>query len=434
MSTVSRPLQRLRTALSAARRRPIVQELLGFGASTIALQASRVGAGLVAAGILGPAEWGTWYLLNLVIVYGALTHLGVLNALNREVPAALARGEAAAAASIRSNALGMTLVGTGSVTLVVLVGSAVAPSPVSLPQAAAILALLWGHQIFDYVAMTLKSATKFLVLARLQWLVALLHPLLAVGGAWFFGLYGFVVGQVVVLTCAGLATLALRDVSYRARFRPSAVKPLIAIGFPILLVGLIYVMFTTVDRWVIAAFMDAASLGHYSIAIMAFGAVGLLPQVVAQLYYPRMAHAWAARADLNEMRQLSRQIRNMTLLVAAPAAAATALLLPAVVRSFLPEYVPGVPALLITMLAPVIGAFGQGYGLVLHMLDRQVWLVGIIAMAAVVNLVVSVGAVATYGLEGVAAATIVSFVVYSVGRIVLGTVALRTEKRPRSAR
>ena len=423
------PLTRVLDRLEAVSDRPMFHEFLRFGGSTLAVQATRVGAALVVAGMVGPAAWGTWYLLNLIVAYGSLTHLGALNGLNREVPAALGRGKPDEAVAIQTNALGMTLLGTGSVTAAFLLIVTVMPLPFSLLDVVLVLALLWGNQLFGFVSISLKSTTRFTALSRLQLLSSVVFPVLAIAGAWCAGLQGFIAGQVFVFTSVTFIGWRFVGIAFEPRLDWQRVRSLIRIGFPIMLVGLVYTLFTTVDRWVVTVFLGTESLGHYSLAIMAFGAVGLLPQVVAQQYYPRVAHAWAARADTAELRRLARQIRNMTLLVAAPVTAGAMLLLPPAVRALLPEYEPGISALMITVFAPIVGAFGQGYGSVLHMLNRQVWLLGGIVVAALVNLALSVSLVGPYGLAGVAIGSVVSFLVYALARVALGAIALRIEER-----
>jgi O-antigen/teichoic acid export membrane protein len=415
-------------ALRAAARAPMFREFLRFGASTVGVQAARVGAGLVVAASLGPTLWGWWYLLNLIVAYGSLTHLGALNAMNREVPAALGRGDGAAADDLRRVALGTVIVGTGAASVLLLLAAWGAAGIVPVREVALMLMLLGAHQAYEYAAMTLKATTRFQALSSLQFVSVASYPLLAIAGAAALGLEGFILGQV--LSYALLSVLARRGagVSYAPRFDVAAARPLVAVGFPIMLVGLVYALFSSVDRWVVVAFLGAESLGHYALAIMALGAVSLLPQVVAQQYYPRVAHAWAARRDTAELRRLATQVRNMTFASVLPVVAVLIVVVPPAVRWLLPAFAPGIPALLVTVFVPLVNAIGQGYGGVLHMLDRQVWLLYAIAAAAALNAALSAALVGPLGLVGVALGSLIAFAFYGVARVVLGTLALRIEE------
>jgi O-antigen/teichoic acid export membrane protein len=413
------------SALQALNRSDLFNEFLGYGSSTVLMHLTRAGSGLVAAALLGPATWGSWYLLNLILAYGALTHLGVLNGMNREVPAALGRGETGEAAALRRTALGTTVTFTGITTLAVALGFTVIRGAALTHELMLVLGLLIAHQLFAYAAMSLKSTVRFSSLARVQFVMATAYPLFCIPGAWLYGLPGFIFGQllVYVLACwlAGTSAEVLRE----PKLEPSKAQVLIRTGLPIMLVGLVHTMFATVDRWVVVTFLGQEPLGHYSLAIMALGAVGLLPQVIAQQFYPRMAMAWSAHQDGHELRRLAARQRALTLGVVAPVVAALAFLGPIAVRELLPEYAPGIGALLIMLFVPLVVSIGQAYGNIMHVLNRQSWYLAAIAGSAAVNVVASIALVTRMGLVGVALATIAAFACLAGTRVFLGHLALR---------
>ena len=414
----------LRTAHTAMRA-TVFQEFMRFGSSSIVVQVSRVASDLIVAALLGPAIWGAWYLLNLIIAYSALTQLGAMNAMNREVPSALGRADPEEAVRIRRTALGVVLVSTSFLSLMLLLSVALVPSSVAVNELILVLALLAAHQLFGYASTTLRATMRFSTLAHLQLTLALVYPILTIGSAWAYGLPGFIVGQL--LTYAAVCVLAARssEVVYRPTFEWSKAKTLVAIGFPIMLVGLVNTLFTTVDRWVVAAYMGTEPLGHYSVAIMALGAVALLPQVIAQQFYPRIVMAWSARGDPSELRRVATTQRRLTFVAVVPVVVVSIVVLPPVVQALLPAFAPGIPALMITMFVPVVSAVGQGYGGILHALNRQTWLLGAIVVAAIANVSLSTLLVGPYGLVGVATGTLASFAILAGSRVVLGTIALR---------
>ena len=407
----------------------LFREFLGFGSSSVILQVSRVVSGLVVAALLGPATWGWWYLLNLIVAYGALTQLGALNGLNREVPAALGRGQAEESVALRRVALGVVLAATGGVSVVLLAVAWWWPGIVSLTDLALVVALLITHQAFGYVSTCLKATTNFFVVARLQFVLAVGYPVFGIAGAWAYGLPGFIVGQAVAYMVATVIASRHPEVVVAPRVDVARVRSLVSIGFPIMLVGVVHTLFSTVDRWVVVAFLGAEPLGYYSLAIMALGAVGLLPQVIAQQLYPRMAHAWAARSDTAELRSLAGRVRRMSFVVVVPVALVGLLVAPPAVRALLPAFAAGIPALMVTLFVPVVGAVGQGYGSVLHMLDRQSWLLAAIIVSALVNVGLSLLLVGPFGLVGVAYGTLGAFACFSALRVALGAKALEIEER-----
>lgn len=421
-------LQRLSSLVAKARsssEKPFLIEFLRFGSSTGFVQLSRVASGLVVAALVDPAAWGVWYLLNLIIAYGGVTQLGVLNGMNREVPAASGHGDALLARQLRSTSLGFVLLTTGA-ALLLLFGSALTIPGLDLSKEFLLtLVLLLSTQLFTYATTSLRSTTNFTQLSRLQLLQAIVYPVFSIAGAVFLGIAGFIIGQIMALGVCTLATLGSGTVIWRPKLDMRLGRRLIGVGFPIMLVGLIHTLFATVDRWIVAGNLGPAALGHYSLAIMALSAVALLPQVISQQFYPRLAYAWSAKKDAGELRRMATRQRVFTYIAVVPMVALIALLAPPIVKAFLPQYAPGIPAILVTAMIPLVSTIGEGYGGILHVLSRQYWYIGAILATLIVNVVASLLLVGPFGLVGVAMGTFIAFIVLAISRVVLGSLALK---------
>lgn len=403
-------------------------EFVGFAGSTVLMQVVRVVAGLVAARVLGPATWGEWYVLNLVLAYGAVTHLGALNAMSRDVPAALGRGDASLSSRLASTSLSMTLVGSVLGAAFVASLAALVPLGVEASLVALVGALLIGQQLYTFVVANLRARVKFPAASRLQLVLSGAYFVCAVAGVLAFGLWGFVLGMLVAY-----AVTVGTGWRYLQGLRPSLdrdiVRRLVASGLPILLVGVANTVFTTVDRWIVLGRLGQYELGLYSLAIMALNAMALLPQVVSQQVYPRIAFAWAKNGSVPEVEQLVRRQRVTAQGLMIPITVAASVVLPPLVARFLPEYVEAVPALLVTLLTPLVASFGQGYSAVLHVLGRQSWYLAAVIAAAVLNVVLSLVLIAPLGLVGVATATLASNGFLAGLRVVMGAAALRRAAR-----
>lgn len=398
----------------------MIREFLGFGSSTVLEQGARLGTSLVAAGLVGPVEWGTWYMLNLILRYGSLAHLGVMNGLNRQFALELGRGDAEEAHLLRRTTLGAVLVSSVVVLLIAAVILMSVGASAYLVPMALTLVLLVAHQVNAFVITTFKAGIQFSHVSRFQAVHSVLNPLVTIPMTLWLGLNGYIIGQTLCYGAVALiAYLADRSI-FVVRLDLARATKLVRIGFPIMLVGVLYSLFTTVDRWVVVHLMSTEALGHYSIAIMALGAAILLPQVVAQQYYPRMAKLWGANQDLQELKEIARKQGWYALVPTALVVAAAAALGPPLIRQFLPAYAPGIPAFYITMLAPVVNTFGQGYANVLNVTDRQHIYLGVIVMAVVVNALSSLALGATLGLAGVAWGTVLGFATFSAGLVILG--------------
>ncbi|MDF1522512.1 MAG: oligosaccharide flippase family protein, partial [Trueperaceae bacterium] len=378
---------------------------------------------------LGPVAMGVWYLLNLVLQYGAMVHLGALNGMNREIPGALARNDPEEAQRVRGVALGFVLV-SYVVAMAVLGGVLVPFGVVPTGLLAWLMAgLLAAQQLYSFALMDLKVQTKFLAVARLQLISALTFPLATIPLAFTWGLGGFVAGQIIVLALSSAIAAVQAPGLFRPRFHLPQSIHLIRIGFPIMLVGITHAVFATVDRWVIQAQLGAEALGHYSLAIMALGAVNLLPHVVAQQVYPRMVMAWSRKPNWSSLEPLMARQRWTALAVSVPAVLVVFAVAPWGIRTFLPAYVPGIPALLITMAIPIINVAGLGFGHAFNVIGLQHWTLAAIATAAIANLSVSLLLVKSLGLSGVAIGTNAGFLVFASVMILAGALVRRSQAR-----
>ena len=399
--------------------RRLVLEFLGFGGSTAADQASRVATNLVAAAHLGPLVWGTWYILNLVVRYGALTHLGTLNGLNREYPAELGRSRPDEAERLRQTALGVLLFTLGLAVAVAIIGLITLTS-FRISTVLLTAGLLVIQQVFQYGAVSLKVEARFGTLSRLQFASAILQPALVLPLLYLNGLNGLILGRAVSLGVLVVVLLVSNRHFARTNLNVPRARRLVRIGFPIMVVGMLFTLFTTVDRWVIMGYLDAKELGYYSLTIMALGAVSLVPMVLAQQFYPRMSRAWGEKQDWTLMRQLAHRQSWLAFSLTAPIVIVGWISAAPIIHAFLPEYVSGIRPLTVALAAPLFLTVGHGYANVLNVTDHQYRYMSAIVAALVVNAIASVMLVNRMGLAGVAGGTLIGYLTFCIGVFLIG--------------
>jgi O-antigen/teichoic acid export membrane protein len=406
---------------------PIILETILFAVSTIALQGSRFTVNLSAARSLGPETWGLWYILNLVLAYGGLIHFGVINAMNREVPVSRGRGETDKVHFVQSVTFGVmtvsTLVAGGT-----LLFSSLAWNDDSLRNPLALLALLFvSAQLYIFLQIHLKSEGRFRRMSYQQLVFASLLPMLALPLTARYGLPGYILAQTVTtLVVAGFMIrkwpFNLKPVfNWREAFR------LMKIGFPIMLVGLLYTLLTTADRWVIIAFFEAKWLGYYSLAIMTLGVTSLIPMVLAQQMYPRMAEAWGRTAQTRPVLLWALRQSATATVITLPVILVIYFTAPALVMRYLPTYQLGIPALSIILIAPLFLAISNGFANMLNTLDRQMFTVAVQVGAIMLNIGLNILFVRLgFGITGVAWATAATYAVYGLALVGLGFSTIRS--------
>ena len=69
-----------------------MRDTAGFAISQYLSRFVQLFRGIVAARLLGPAAYGSWNALLLVLDYGILSQLGLQQGLDQEIPGAITRG------------------------------------------------------------------------------------------------------------------------------------------------------------------------------------------------------------------------------------------------------------------------------------------------------------------------------------------------------
>ena len=207
-------------------------------------------------------------------------------------------------------------------------------------------------------------------------------------------------------------------------------RPLVKTGFPIMTVGLLYSLLTSVDRWVILNFLGVEALGHYTLAILCLGVLSLLPAVVAQQMYPRMAFRYGQTQDKRALLPLIVRQSLMALAVTLPTLALVYVSLPALVGLFLPAYAPGIAPARILLVGLAFIPLAGGVANFLNTVDKQVYYMMVQAGAVVVDLALDLFMVKIgWGLSGVALGVSITYFLYALTMMLVGHLVYRAGSR-----
>jgi len=345
-------------------RRPNLRHLLDLAPLAIGTgvyQGARLGLSLIAAAVLGPATFGEWVMITLLLQYSAFASLGFPNGAGREVPRRLGQGRPDLAERAEDVALsGTLLLGL----LAGIAGLAIARALVGGPAAIEIAGLLGvaivAQQLVLLEQVLLRSRFRFTSAAVQLGVVGVV--MLLVGLA---ALREGIAGLTLALVIGLLAALVVGHFVLRRRPRVTwdqgEVRAIVGIGFPIMLAGLAFSLLTTLDRWLVLAFIGDVAFGIYGLVGIAISGLMVLSTVVAQQYYPRIAHAYGANLDPQALLAMAQRqswiASTVVALAAVPMIALAWLILPSV----LPEYAAAAAPATLAMLGILVysGATGN---------------------------------------------------------------------------
>jgi O-antigen/teichoic acid export membrane protein len=401
---------------SAAAIKNLTAEFGLYLISTAFLQATRLIVYILAAKILGPENYGIWSIMVLIVMYGGCLHLGVINGMNREVPYYKGKNDPANVVSIKNASFSAVVITTVAGSIMLLLTAEfidVAPQVRTALRLTTLCLLI--QQFYQFFLVYLKSDCRFNLVSLQQIIAAGSLFLIGVPLLMKFGLNGLIWGHILSFLIAGVLIFSLgRFADFRLAVDTRQWIRLAKIGFPIMAVGITYSLLTTVDRWVILKFLGTTHLGYYALAGIVFSSVMLLPSVIADQVYPRMAHKYGKTQSVLALKpMLVKQI------IAATAVSAAAVIVlyvsvPFLIKQFLPGYIPGIRASQIILLGLIFVPAAFSFGGFLNVLNRQIHYLVVQVLAIFINMGLSISFVkAGYGIEGVAVSSVITYVTYT---------------------
>jgi O-antigen/teichoic acid export membrane protein len=386
--------------------------------------------GLVAARLLGPAAYGAWNAIQLVMDYGLLATLGTFQGLDQTVPPRIVDGDQAALERVKR-------AGLFNVLLFSLIYGAAALLYMANSQGK--VQAFWGLRgvLIAVVCVVLTNLGYFLLnLLRAH------GDIPAVSG-WFlwqgvvgaglalaliprYGVWALLGGWLIGTALAAVATL------WRARaIAPLLPRParesldLIRVGAPMYLFSAATIL-RSVDRLIILKFLDALALGYYSLAVTAMTLLLYIPDSVSYVLYPQLLKRYRAGGERPEAirPQVERTFRAVAILTPA-LCGLTYLWLRDLMAALLPKFLPGLEAGRLVCFGAGGLAFVGLSAIVLMTLGRQSHLVPAVLSGVVIGAAFDLAAVRLgFGITGVGLATMSAYLIQGMLMLSLAVAAL----------
>lgn len=387
----------------------VLRDVWSYLKQTLLAQLALLVGGMVVARVLGPTDYGLWNALQLITMYGTYASLGLINALNREVPIYRGRGDEEKIARMRNASLGAmvglsVLLGGGILAYALWSRERFDPSLlVGIVFMAGIVAL---QQLSGFFDVLFRSANDFATVGRLRLYRTLAEMSLAVVLVAALSFLGRLVAAAATWIFLIGYAISRNPFPIRPRWDPGEVGRLIRLGLPLMAVEILYGLLTSLDRLLIARHLDRTALGHYSVGLMAVTFLFVVPRVVWEILYPRFGERFGETGKPASLEHLVLIPLFGMATVMALLLGAVVILLPLGVTIALPHYMAGIDAARVLVCGSFFLALVAGPGNFIHTVtSRQTPLLliygGGLCLAAAFNwLALSLG----YGILGVAIA------------------------------
>ena len=265
--------------------RRLLRRLVGYSLARGTTEVLLAVRGVLLAILLGPAAFGTWALLRLIMRYSSLVGHSVYRGLElellRDKKTASERPNASAPA-----ALGFVLAVSGSLATAALTASLLVQNDADRMLLRGFAAASLAESLYGYALVCTRLRGNLRLYSLLESGTALLHVVCAVAMASLWGLGGAFVGLTLANVIGIVA--ARRWLELRPTLELKSVRRMLEVGFPVVLSIAAGMLLATGDRWVVAIWGGPTMLGYYAFAGSVTTVAGALAMVVRTVVFPQV--------------------------------------------------------------------------------------------------------------------------------------------------
>lgn len=370
---------------------------------------------LIIPKILGPANYGVWVILLLIMAYAPIASLGTVEALFKEFPYLIGKKQFNKAKEYEENIFGsICLTSIFLFLCVALVPVIVSSKGLERyePEVAIMLSAASISSFSGFFYFRLASYSFFKMCSIINTIRSISMLLFVTTFAWLFGLRGAAIGYLIVEVVVCLSSMFF-NMSYcgkiKLKFNYRLIWQAIKIGLPITVIWWSLTLQSSIDRIVSSSFLGKGMTGYYSLGLSILSALALIPAAVSSVLYPKISEGVGKRLSLSQMSSIVIEpIRLLSII--SPAFIGTLIILsPAIYEWIFPKYLPGLYSAQILFLGFFFNSLIRNGGNYLVALSKQNTLFGFVLISLVFNAVFAVLFVHIgFSIEGIALSTIIS--------------------------
>lgn len=373
-----------------------------------------------------PGDFGVWVTINMVMDYCSYSNLGIFSALHKEIPYYIGKKDYKTADDIK-NLSGTFIVFAGFiVSVIIFVLSFLPHINTSLSIGLKLIsAMLFLTLIFNFFITLLRAHSEFISLSRIILINSIVIFLLYIPLSFFWHLYGLYVAALLSL-CITIVYTAISNRNivkfhFISSFRKfKHIFFLLKIGVSLLILGFLYIILVTTERWTIVNRLGFSQMGYYSIAIMFFDAISRASLLVSHITFTKVQNLYG---EMGETKEFSVSIRkylpDLTLYTAYITPVALGLTYiwgNFLVARFIPKYIPGIASMNILVIGALFMGLSHFSNHFLQTVNKYLLSIPIYVIATLVILLSSLFLIYKgLGIEGAAIAASIGYFLFFMG-------------------
>lgn len=367
--------------------------------------------GVLTRKITTPDEYGFFTNTQLIIIYGSYLQLGVLNALNFEIPRLAAKNNTVEL----QNTIGSSKAYILLISILILFTIPIFYSiDISSKLKYGYIITLLLLAISLWVSMgenILRGYQEFRKLTTIMLINSIATLVISVLSTYYLGYYGLFLGMFIGNSIS-LILLTREIRTFKPIFNFGLMFNRIKCGFPIFVNGMLWSLLLAVGQTIGFMKLTNEEMGEFSIAIMIYSAIMIVPSIVSQIVYPKLL---ILTGDNNKKKIIEfyngffeSYISILTII-----AILSLLIIPELINLVLPSYSNGTTATLILLLsmfvigtnginANIITGYNKSKQLTLHLL-----------LALIIMALIEILFINQFRINAISLALLIAFIVYS---------------------
>jgi O-antigen/teichoic acid export membrane protein len=384
----------------------------------------------LAALLLGPAIYGLWEGIKLILGYSSCVGFGSLEGMHREIPILRGKSDEGKIESIQNISFTFNLLATILLSFALFAITffiKVNPQVITVLRFTALIVLV---QFFRFFYDTwLKANNKFDIVSRMA-VIEGIGLMVSVVLIFFFSFLGFLIGYTFSIFISSLYAYFKSNFQVRLKWNSKILKSIITIGFPIMIISISSSLFQTIDRVLILKFLDTKSLGLYSIGWLVFMPVMFIFYSANSVMFPRFGERFGITCKDGELKKFIVLPIKILSLLTSILIGAISIALPIAIPLFLPAYVGGITTSQI-LLFGLFFAYSVGMvGNFFLVTNRQYLYFLLLLTGVLINLVLDFFFLKLgWGIIGVAFGASISYFVFFLMMIFLAMKYCEMEKK-----
>lgn len=235
------------------------------------------------------------------------------------------------------------------------------------------------------------------------------------------GIQGFFYASLFALSITVSASLFLNREYLRLRFNKDLLTSMLKYSTPLLYVAAFFSLSDLTDRLIINSYLGTEDVGLYSVATRIASIPLFFTTAFATAWFPRIFNI----NDEEERNNLLVKTHNIAVLFFGTVFIAVVLFRSELIRFFAPDYTDAFQLVILLSLSYIINGVGPIYAVGIHLLKSTGDLLKGALISVAANVFFSILLLRFYGIEGVAAGTLLGALLWTILRYYYGQKKLK---------